>query len=251
MNCRAIALASVRAASVKAAAVLTVSALALACGNTDEPYKPVPAFSGSKPNMPAIPTLPTTPIKGSGDSYTVYGAGHQLRSRIHFADVTSKEITIEGYIIDSNIERAPKCAVHKTGKKDPDDCVTEIPTFVIADDKNAAPDAKVPKIQVMGWASNFATVFDAMQKYKNLKAPPTDKQVVQDETWGLPIPYPLPAKGAKVKVTGKYGVNFARASTGLAADPINGVMTYSKVEYEEPAPEPAAFATADTTAPKK
>ena len=242
MNCRAIALASVRVASV---VVLTLSAVA--CGNTDEPYKPLPAFSGSKPNMPAIPTLPTTPIKGSGDSYTVYGAGHQLRSRIHFADVTAKEITIEGYIIDSNIERAPKCAVHKTGKKDPDDCVTEIPTFIIADDKNATPDAKVPKIKVMGWASNFANVFDAMQKYKNLKDPP--KELVKDETWAMDIPFPLPSKGAKVKVTGKYGVNFARASTGLSADPINGVMTYSKLEYEEPAPEPAAFATSDQ--PKK
>lgn len=235
MNCRP---------AVRAFSVLALTVSALGCGNTDEPYKPLPAFSGSKPNMPAIPTLPTTPIKGSGDSYTVYGAGHHLRSRIHFADVTAKEITIEGYIIDSNIERAPKCAVHKTGKKDPDDCVTEIPTFVIADDKNATPDSKVPKIKVMGWASNFANVFDAMQKYKNLKDPP--KELVKDETWAVDIPFPLPAKGAKVKVTGKYGVNFARASTGLSADPINGVMTYSKLEYEEPPTEPAAFAAADT-----
>ncbi|HEX7663338.1 MAG TPA: hypothetical protein VF407_02450 [Polyangiaceae bacterium] len=224
-------------------AVLAVSAVG--CGNTDEPYKPLPAFSGSKPSLPSVPSLPTTPIKGSGDSYTVYGAGHQLRSRIHAADVTAKEITIEGYIIDSNIERAPKCAVHKTGKKDPDDCVTEIPTFTISDDKNATVDAKTPKIKVMGWASNFANVFDAMQKYKGLKDPP--KELVNDETWAVPIPFPLPAKGAKVKVTGKYGVNFARASSGLSADPINGVMTYSKLEYEEPSTEPAAFATADST----
>ncbi|MEO8874729.1 MAG: hypothetical protein ABI461_04000, partial [Polyangiaceae bacterium] len=196
-------------------------------------------------NLPSVPALPTTPIKGSGDSYTIYGASHHLRSTIHFADVTSKEITIEGYIIDSNIERAPKCAVHKTGKKDPDDCITEIPTFVIADDKNAAPDAKVPKIKVMGWASNFSNVFDAMQKYKGLKDPP--KELLKDATWATDIPFPLPAKGAKVKVTGKYGVNFARASSGLAADPINGVMTYSKLEYEEPSTEPAAFTTADAT----
>jgi hypothetical protein len=229
------------------AVMFAFAALAqVGCGNTDEPYKPVPAFSGSKPNLPSVPTLPTTPIKGSGDSYTCYGASHQLRSTIHSDDVTAKEITIEGYIIDSNIERAPKCAVHKTGKKDPDDCITEIPTFVIADSATTTPDAKgVTMIKVMGWASNFANVFDAMQKYKNLKEPP--KELLKDATWATDIPFPLPAKGAKVKVTGKYGVNFARASTGLAADPINGTMTYSKLEYEEPPPAPATFALADST----
>ncbi|MEO8876671.1 MAG: hypothetical protein ABI461_13855, partial [Polyangiaceae bacterium] len=103
-------------ARISSVAVLAASQalLAVGCGNTDEPYKPIPAFSGAKPNLPSVPALPTTPIKGSGDSYTVYGASHHLRSTIHFADVTAKEITIEGYIIDSNIERAPKCAVHKT-----------------------------------------------------------------------------------------------------------------------------------------
>jgi hypothetical protein len=241
MNFRSIA----RVFSV-AVLLVPVAASVAACGSNDDPYKPVPAFSGSKPNLPSVPALPTTPIKGSGDSYTCYGASHQLRSTIHSADVTSKEITIEGYIIDSNIERAPKCAVHKTGKKDPDDCITEIPTFIIADSATTTPDQKnVTTIKVMGWASNFANVFDAMQKYKGLKDPP--KELLKDATWAVDIPFPLPAKGAKVKVTGKYGVNFARASTGLSADPINGTMTYSKLEYEEQPPAPATFALADST----
>ncbi len=220
----------------------------LGCGGNDEPYKATPAWSGRKASLPSVPQLPNTPVK-SGDAFTVYGAVHHLNSRIHNADVTAKNITITGYIVDSNIPRAPACAVHKTGKKDPDDCKTEIPTFVIADSKT--PDEKAPRIKVMGWASNFANVHDAMEKYKNLKDPPTEKQVYQDEVWAMAVPYPLPSVGAKVKVTGKYGVNFSKSSAGIASDPRNGIMTYagppdSKIEYVEPAPEPAAFATNDT-----
>jgi hypothetical protein len=227
----------------------------IACGSSDEPYKPTPAFSGRKASLPPVPQLPTTPVK-AGDGYTVYGAIHHMRSRIHNTYLTTKNIAITGYIIDSNIPTAPSCAVHKTGKKDPEGCTTEIPTFVIADTKGADPkDPKIPKIKVMGWASNFANVHDAMEKYKPLKEAPTEKQVWKDEVWGMEVPWPLPAVGAKVKITGKYGVNFAKSSAGIAADPLSGIMTYagppdSKIEVLEPAPEPAAFGN-DTAAPKK
>lgn len=182
--------------------------------------------------------MPSTPIK-QGDAYTVYGAVHHLRSRIHGAEVTQKEITITGYITEYNLATAPECAVHKTGKKDPDGCVTEIPSFTIADTKDAKSDAKTPHIKVMGWASNFANVFEAIEKYKNLKEPP--KELYKDELWAVDVPFPLPAPGAKVKVTGKYGVNFAKSSTGIAADPLNGIMTFGKIEYLEPSTEPAAL----------
>ena len=188
-----------------------------------------------------MPPLPTAPIK-TGDAYTIFGAIHHLRSRIHSAEVTSKEISLVGYIVDSNIATAPACAVHKTGKKDPDDCITEIPSFTLADAKGDI-NPKSPHIKVMGWASNFANVFDAIQKYRNLKSPP--KEPLKDEVWANDMPFPLPAVGAKVKVTGKYGVNFAKSSSGIAADPLSGIMTYSNLEVLEPAPEPAAFATND------
>jgi hypothetical protein len=218
---------------------------AVACGNNDEPYKPTPAFSGRKASMPPVPQLPTSPIK-AGDAFTVYGAIHHLRSSIHSAEVTAKDISIVGFIVESNIETAPKCAVHKTGKKDPEGCVTEIPTFAIADSKG---EVKGQKIKVMGWASNFANVFDAMEKYKNLKEPP--KELNKDELWGVDIPFPLPAVGAKVKITGKYGVNFSKSSAGIAADPLQGIMTYTKIEVLEEAPEKATFASNDNKAGKK
>jgi hypothetical protein len=223
---------------------------ALGCGGNDEPYKVTPAWSGKKANLPPVPQLPTSPIK-VGDSYTVYGAIHHLNSRIHKGDVTAKDISLVGYIVDTNIPNAPACAVHPTGKKDPDNCVTEIPTFTIADAKG---DKSGQKIRVMGWASNFANVYDAMQKYKNpayAKDPPKHAEkpdnagktgyLMQDELWAIDIPFPLPAVGAKVKITGKYGTIFGKSSAGLVADPFSGVMTYTQIETLEPPPEPAAF----------
>ena len=229
-------------AKVLAAPILALAALGflatptVACGSGDEPYKPSPAWSGRKASLPAPPTLATPTIK-AGDSFTVAGAIHHLHSRVHEKEVNGKEITVTGYVVDSNIPLAPMCAVHKTGKKDPDDCKDiPIPTVAITDVKD---DPKNPRIRVMGWASNFANVYDAMQKYRGRKEPP--KELQKDELWGIDVPFPLPANGAKVRVTGRYGYTFSKSSQGLVSDPAAGILTYTKVEVLEPAPSPAQF----------
>jgi hypothetical protein len=216
--------------------VVALGVCAVACGNADDPYKPAPAWSGRKPAMPPVPALKSAPIK-VGDGYTVYGAVHHLKSRIHDKEVTSKDITIQGYIVDSNIPTAPECAIHKAGQKDLDTCQSDIPSFWIADTKTPGKDD--PKIRVLGWAKNFASVYEAMNKYKGLKEPP--KELYKDEIWSVDVPYPLPSVGAKVKITGHYGYSFGKSSTGIVSDPVNGVATYGKIEVVEPAPEPAAF----------
>ncbi|MBK6465231.1 MAG: hypothetical protein IPF92_30140 [Myxococcales bacterium] len=215
-------------------ASFSASALSVGCGNADEPYKATPAWSGKKASIPAVPQLPTNPIK-SGDAYTIHGARHHLQSRIHDKEVTAKEITLVGYIVEENVSEAPLCAIHKTGKADPEGCVAEIPSFWIADAKG---ETKV-KVRVLGWAKNYASVFEAMEKYKNLKEPP--KELFKDEVWSVDVPYPLPAVGAKVKVTGKYGYTFSKASTGIVSDPANGVLTYGKIEVLERSAEPLSF----------
>src|SRR5881394_3475713 len=78
------------------------------CNTNEEPYKPQPAYSGKKASLPGVPTLATNPKK-TGDGYTIFGAIHDLRSRIHSADVTQKPISIVGYIVDANYASAPKC----------------------------------------------------------------------------------------------------------------------------------------------
>jgi hypothetical protein len=214
-----------------------LSALAGCGGNADEPYKPEPAWSGKKANLPAVPTLPNTPVK-NGDSYTVYGAAHHLRSLIHNKDVTANPISIIGYIVDSNIPRAPDCAIHPSGKKDPDTCNDiPMPSFWLADNKGDKP-----QIRVIGWARNFAIIYDAIKKYDTMKDPPKDpKDFVHDDVLNVDLPYPLPAVGAKVKITGRYNVS-GRNSGDMVSDPTWGIMSMQKMEILEPAPEKAAFA---------
>lgn len=224
-------------------------ALGTGCGDSDDVYKPAPVYSGKKADLPSVPTLPNTPMK-VGDAYTIFGAIHQLRSRYHADDVTKKDITIQGYIVDINMTTAPACAIHKIGKKDPDDCKAEIPSFWIADTKG---DKAGQKIRVLGWASNWANVSEAMDKYKGMKDAPKhvekDKPdnagkpgyYVADEVWNSEIPYPIPGIGEKVKVTGHYGTISSKASSGLVSDPQSGVMTYSSLDVLEPPTEPAEF----------
>jgi hypothetical protein len=224
------------------AAGLAVPALATAvaaCGGEggDNPYKPQPAWSGRAASLPAPPALPTTPIK-TGDAYTVYGSIHQLRSLMHSKDVTAQPISITGYIVDSNIPRAPDCAVHKTGKKDPDNCNPEVPSFWIADDKG---NDKGQKIRVVGWARNFAVIFDAMKVYDKLKPGDQPKEPVTDDMLNVTVPFPLPSVGAKVKLTGAYNVS-KNVVSEMVAEPVGGVMALTKMEVLEPAPEPAKFA---------
>jgi hypothetical protein len=218
---------------------LAVVASTVSCGNADEPYKPAPAWSGRKVQLPAPPTINAAPVK-AGDAFTIAGASHHLRSRYHDKEVTKASITIQGYIVEENISSAPACAVHKAGKKDPDDCNSEIPSFWIADEKGAGKDK--PRIRVLGWAKNFAAVYEAMEKTKNLKeVKDPAKDLYKDEVWQIDVPFPLPATGAKVKVTGKYGFTFTKSSTGLVSDPVNGVITYEKIDIIEPAPEKVSF----------
>ncbi len=224
--------------SLASGLVFVLASLSIAgCGNNDEPYKPAPAWSGRKANVPPVPQLPSTPMKTSDGAFTIYGASHHLKSRIHDKEVTSKDITITGVIVETNIPNAPACAIHPTGKKDlTEDCNAEIPSFWIAD----SADSK-QKIRVVGLARNFAVIYDAVTKYKGLKEAP--KELVKDDQLNnIEIPFPIPNTGAKVKITGKYGYTASVVSTGLVSDPQNGVIKMSKLEYIEPPKDAVVFA---------
>ncbi len=207
----------------------------LGCGPAEEPYKAKPAVSGKKASMPAVPTLPQKPKKGSDGAYTVAGIVHDLRSRVHAEEVNGKNLSIVGYIVKTNYDEAPKCAVHKTGKGDPPDCKSPIPTFWIADEKGDTKEM----IPVMGWASNFAQVFTLIEAIDRQPKGKEGEAKLADELWGADLPNPIPNVGAKVKVTGNYGVSFTKASSGTASNPKYGIMTLEKAEYIEQAPDKA------------
>jgi hypothetical protein len=211
-----------------------VGTLLFGCGPSEEPYKPKPAVSGKKATLPAVPTLPQK-LKKQGDAYTIWGLTHDLRSRVHAENVIGKNVTVVGYIVKTNYADAPACAVHKTGKADPADCKAPPPTFSIADEKGETKDM----IDVMGWASNFAQVFSMIEGIDRAPAGKEGEVKLSDEFWGTDLPNPIPNVGAKVKVSGTYGVTFTKSSGGAAANPKYGIITAEKIEYLEPPPEKA------------
>jgi hypothetical protein len=221
--------------SARSAAAATLAmALVAGCGGEKPKYTPHAAPSGVQANLPPVPNVPQRPIK-AGDAYTVWGASYYMRSRVHHKDVADKSLKITGYISKTNLADAPKCAIHKTGKEDPEGCKSPIATFWLCDTKDAA-DADC--IRVMGWASNFAQIHDAIEQDDKFKDhPEKDKEPYTDENWGVKLPNPLPSKGAKLTVTGDYATTFTKATSGTVADPIMGVLTYTDQTVIEQAPE--------------
>lgn len=211
------------------ALLIAASVATVGCGSDEVKYVPKPANSGAKANLPPVANVPKKPIK-SGDAYTVWGVSYYLRSPVHRKEVQGKKLSITGYIVKTNLGDAPVCAVHKGGKADPESCHPPVPTFWIADSKDAT---EADTIKVMGWASNFAQIYDAIAEFDKGKK---DAEHV-DTFWQVKIPNPLPAVGAKVTVSGGYSTTFTKSSTGAEADPFMGVLTYEEMKVAEPATE--------------
>jgi hypothetical protein len=218
--------------SARSAAISTLISVlclgAFGCGQEEVKYEPRGASSGAKAALPPAANLPKRALK-NGDVWTVWGASYSLRSRVHRKDVAGKRLSIQGYIVKSNMTDAPECAVHKAGKADPESCRAPVPAFWIGDAKDS-PEAD--SIKVMGWASNFAQIFDAIDEFDKGK----ENAEYNDSNWGVKVPNPLPAVGAKVTVTGQYGVSFSKASSGAEADPFMGVIDFQEMTVQEPAP---------------
>jgi hypothetical protein len=222
---------------------LLIAALSLsACGGDEVKYEPKPPHAGSKAALPPVPNIPKKPVK-VGDAYTVSGASYYLRSRVHRKDVAGKKLSITGYITKTNLADAPACAVHKGGKADPEDCKPPVPMFWIGDSKDA-PESE--SIKVMGWASNFAQIYDAIDEFDKGK----ENAEHLDSFWGVKTPNPLPAPGAKVTVTGTYSTTFTQASAGTEADPYQGILTYIEMTQLEPAAELATLPGVKRKEPK-
>ena len=201
------------------------------CRHKAKPYQSKPAWSGTPVSLPDVPNLPAKQVK-DGDAYTVWGASHQLRSVVHSDSIKGKDIAIVGWVVKTNFAEAPACAVHPTGKADKDGCDARVPAFWISDSK----DDTVNAIKVLGFASNYANVYDQIKKDQRAKA--GDKPH-EDSYWGTALPMPTPNVGAKVKVKGNYGYNFTKTGRGIESDPRMGLLTYASLEYVEKPPEPA------------
>ncbi|MFO7177407.1 MAG: hypothetical protein DIU78_001795 [Pseudomonadota bacterium] len=223
--------------SIRLVALAAACAGATACSAEEVKYEPRPAYSGAKASLPPVPNVAKQTIK-NGDVYTVWGASYSLRSRVHRKDVAGKKLTIGGYIVKTNLPDAPECAVHRGGKADPEGCRPPIPAFWIGDTKDARIE---DSIKVMGWASNFAQIYDAIKEFDKGSRKKDQEPEYIDTFWGVKVPNPLPAVGAKVEVTGTYATTFTQASTGAEADPFMGLLSYQEMKVIEPAEELATL----------
>ncbi len=203
------------------------------CGGEEVKYQPRPPYAGQKASLPPVPNVPKKPIK-NGDAYTVWGASYSLRSRVHRKEVVGKKLNFTAYITKTNLGDAPACAVHKGGKADPENCKAPIPAFWIGDSKDAPIEEC---IKVMGFASNFAQVWEAINEFDKGK----DDAEYNDTMWGGKVPNPLPAVGAKVSLSGIFATTFTKSSTGAEANPVMGLITLEEMKELEPAPELATL----------
>jgi len=229
--------------------VITSLVVALVgCGPEEKPYQAQPAYTGAKPNLPAVPTLPNKAKKTDG-AYNIYGAMHDLHSRVHHDDFDGKQTDFIGYVVATNWEKkcedenkpkpgercVPECAIHKTGKQDPTDCQPPVPKFWIADSKDEKELGK-NAIPVMGFASNFAQMYTYIDELDG-----DDEAALQDEFLGHDLPNPLPSLGARVKVKGNYGFTASPTSQGTASNPRTGIITWRGQEVLEKGPKRAVL----------
>jgi hypothetical protein len=181
------------------------------------------------PPLPAAPQVPDRLLR-QGDAYTVYGASLRLRSQRQHPEMKGAEISVTGIIGKSNLSEAPRCALHQSGVADPEGCEAPVPTFWLCDTLDAPLS---DCIRVIGWASNYAQIWDAILESRK---PGSEPRV--DDFWGQVIPLPIPQKGAKIIITGSYGFVFSGATLGVAEfDPIMGILSYKQHQWIQPPPD--------------
>ncbi len=189
-------------------------------------YEPAPPSTAASAKLPPLPAIPDVPPR-NGDIFTVRGAVHAFRTPGELAALAPADAVIEGVIVDENITRAPRCALHAAGKRDPKGCAPEIPAFWLADDTSAG----APRIRVLGFASSFSQVYEAQRLARGAPASGKPSQRWQDERWGTEVPWPMPRNGQRVRVRGTYAQGFERASGAPVEDQLNGILSYKQIDY--------------------
>ena len=57
------------------------------------------------------------------------------------------------------------------------------------------------------------------------------KTVRRDDLWDVPVPWPLPTSGKRVRVRGTYAPTFAKSSDRVVDEPATGILTYRQLDY--------------------
>lgn len=207
----------------------TLAMLGVVGQSSGAPDVTPPPPARTRKMLPDVPAPPRVTPQRADASYDVRGLLHDFR--VHERRYRVKaEVTVSGIVVDTNFGAAPACAVHARGKADPKGCVAPLPSFRLADEPRG------PSLVVLGFASNFAALHDAREHDRRAPTAPP----LTDTFWGVPLPRPVPAPGAVVRVTGTIATTFTRASSGIVVDP-GGVLTYASLTTTTPASSAAVL----------
>jgi hypothetical protein len=193
-----------------------------------------PPSAGAIPSASAFPrseAVQPARARRPGKVYTVSGAIEALHTEALVLNERA-EARVIGVIAKVNYDDIPACAVHPTAEADPEGCSSPFPSFWLASNSN---DGSSDRIPVVGWASDAANLYEAMQHFDSGNPEPH-----VDLLWGQAMPRPLPAVGAEVVVSGFYGTGF-RMSIEVPLELRSGIITYTSLEYVKQAPNKAQF----------
>ncbi len=249
-------------AASSTAFVLATSALVSGC-KKPVTYKPEPAYSGPKAQLPAVPKLPPPSSYKNGANWTVYGLQHQLNSPRHNAEVNGKPVTVVGYVVKVYAPEEPAgkegCIYphkkHLPTSKEPNpkglDCSfvakdVEPPHFYIADSKDEKNPAKM--IKVMGYVCSYIQLYFAEDWYKTHHPEKAkddkerDEEMFTDNLCSTLVPPTFlgePKVGSKVTVSGQFGSKYEEGSGGRAVSPfgIIDVTSFKKGKIELDSPD--------------
>lgn len=236
--------------------VVGISSLVGGCGEKLK-YKPEPAYSGAKANLPKVPKVPDPSTFKSGSNWTVYGIQHQLNNPRHRADVDMKPATVEGYVVSVYRPTEPagkEGCIYPTKKHPPTskeptpkgvDCASvryEPPHFFIADSKDEKNPAKM--ITVMGYASSYIQQQMARDEYKKKNIDAAKLASMKEEDKYMDNNYSSyisilgePKMGSRVVVTGQFGSKYQEGQGGQRVSPYGVVDVTShkkgKIDYKE------------------
>lgn len=200
---------------------LSHATLARATASSGDVEVPEPPPAKTRATLPTL-TRPPRVVPMRDGVHDVAGLLHDfgVPARRY---VLQGEVTVVGVVSDTNFDAAPPCALHPTGKPHPKGCVAPLPSFRLADTAGGV------SLEVLGFASNFATIHDA--RLHDRDAP--SAAPLLDDRWSVPVPHPLPAPGARVRVTGRFGATFTKSSSGVVEVP-EGVLTYVRLVAAPP-----------------
>jgi hypothetical protein len=195
-----------------------------------EAYRPLPAASVSAAFVPDLTASLTRPER-VGEDFTVWGLKKALRLPGGAGRLAGRDVAVVGLVVATNFAEAPACALHAVGHGDPPGCNSPIPAFFLADEAGETH----YRLKVMGFAANWATMFSAAAHDKAHR--PGD---FRDPRWDRPVPLPLPAPGARLRVVGRMGTAFELDSSGTEVYPA-GVLTFRESRQLAPGPVPAVL----------